>query len=105
MAKQNSKQTKATKTNAALHAKTKAAVRAKAKAAPAKAEEAKAKVRTITILKKDFTFGREGTVRRASWDALTSIKGTKTDAAYKANGGKTKYLRRWAAAGVIQIAA
>lgn len=59
----------------------------------------------ITILDKKFVFGGEGTKRRASWDALATQKGRKTVTAYKANGGATKYLARWAKAGAIQIAA
>lgn len=73
------------------------------KTAPAKAPKAKAT--GIKIVDPKFTFGREGSVRRASWTALTSIKGAKTVEAYKANGGKAKYLPRWQKAGAIQIAA
>lgn len=60
---------------------------------------------TIKILDAKFSFGAEGTVRRKSWDALKSQKGTKTLEAYKANGGLRKYIRRWEKMGVIQVAA
>lgn len=59
----------------------------------------------IKILNKKFVFGAEGTKRNASWLALASQKGKKTAEAYKANGGATKYLARWAKMGVIEIAA
>ena len=77
-----------------------------AKATPKpKAPKAEAKTRTIKVLNPKFEFGREGSVRRASWDALTKLKGSKTVEAYKANGGKAKYLPRWQKAGAIQISA
>lgn len=66
-----------------------------AKAAP-KADDN----RKITILDKKFTYGREGSSRRQSWDA---VKGSKTVADYAAKGGALKYLPRWAAAGAIKL--
>ncbi len=51
---------------------------------------------------KKFAFGGEGSKRRASWDALRSLK-RKTVAAYKAAGGQAKYLSRWEKAGYIAV--
>lgn len=81
---------------------TAAKVPSKAKA-PAKTTAAKATA--VKILDAKFTFGAPGTVRRTSWDALAKQKGVKTVEAYKAAGGATKYLARWAKAGAISIAA
>lgn len=67
-----------------------------AKAAP-KADDA----RRITIVDKKFTFGGDGTARRASWDAC---KSSKTVAEYLKAGGKAKYLPRWVASGAIKLA-
>jgi hypothetical protein len=64
-----------------------------------------AKKTTIKILDAKFTFGKEGTTRRKSWDALAKQKGIKTLEAYKANGGAAKYIARWTKAGVIQVSA
>lgn len=66
-----------------------------AKATP-KADDA----RKITIVDKKFSYGAEGTSRRASWDAC---KASKTVAEYAAKGGALKYLPRWAAAGAIKL--
>jgi len=66
-----------------------------AKAAP-KADD----TRAITILKKDFAFGRDGTARRDSWNKALKAK---TAAAYIAAGGAAKYLPRWVAAGAIKL--
>lgn len=56
--------------------------------------------RAITIVKKDFAFGREGTARRSSWDKAMKAK---TVAAYIAAGGAAKYLPRWVSAGAIKL--
>lgn len=64
-----------------------------------------AKKTTIKILDAKFTFGREGTVRNASWKALSGQKGVKSLETYIANGGKRKYIKRWEKAGAIQVAA
>lgn len=95
-----------TATNTKTATKTRAAKATKAKA-PAKvaAKTAKAKATAIKILDPKFVYGREGTVRRKSWDALVTQKGAKTRESYIANGGKAKYLPRWQKAGAIQIAA
>lgn len=77
----------------------KKAARKEAKAATA-APKADDK-RSITIVKKDFAFGREGTARRASWDICLKAK---TAADYIAKGGAAKYLPRWVAAGAIKLA-
>jgi hypothetical protein len=84
---------------------------AKAKPAVAKKEARKAERaakaapkaddnRKITVVDKKFTYGREGTARRASWDACTK---SKTVADYAAAGGALKYLPRWTAAGAIKL--
>lgn len=56
--------------------------------------------RRITIVDKKFTFGGDGTARRASWDAA---KASKTVAEYAKAGGKLKYLPRWVSAGAIKL--
>ena len=56
--------------------------------------------RAITILKKDFAFGRDGSARRASWDKVLKAK---TVQAYIAAGGAPKYLPRWQSAGAIKM--
>lgn len=66
-----------------------------AKAAP-KADDN----RKIVIVDKKFTYGKEGTSRRASWDACTK---SKTVAEYAKAGGALKYLPRWVAAGAIKL--
>jgi hypothetical protein len=91
----------ARKAKAPAKAKTTAKAPAKTKAAP----KALGRQGTVTIKDKAFVYGAEGSERRKSWDALTNLKGTKTLAAYKAAGGKTKYLNRWVAAGAIAIKA
>lgn len=71
-----------------------------AKAAP-KADDN----RKLKLLDKKFSFGGEGTARRACWDALLATakaKGTVAD--YIAAGGKAKYLPRWVSAGAIAYA-
>lgn len=82
--------------------------------APAKADKKAAKkaeraekaapkgddTRAIKILKKDFAFGREGSARRASWDACLKSGNV---AAYAKAGGALKYLPRWASAGAIKL--
>lgn len=68
-----------------------------AKAAPKSDNNAK-----VTHVDKKFSFGGEGTARRASWDAFVKVakaKGTVAD--YIAAGGKAKYLPRWRTAGAI----
>lgn len=84
---------------AAPKAADKKAARKEAKAATAapKADDKRA----ITIVKKDFAFGREGTARRASWDICLK---SKTAADYIAKGGAAKYLPRWVSAGAIKLA-
>lgn len=58
----------------------------------------------VTITDSKFVYGAEGSVRRASWDALAKLPANgRTLAAYKAAGGRTKYLARWVAAGAITI--
>lgn len=84
---------------------TKTATKTRAAKAAVKATAPKAKATVIKILDSKFVYGAPGTVRRSSWDALATQKGVKTREAYKANGGKAKYLPRWVKAGVIQIAA
>lgn len=66
-----------------------------AKAAP-KADDN----RKIVIVDKKFSYGKEGTSRRASWDACVKAK---TVAEYAAKGGALKYLPRWVAAGAIKL--
>lgn len=56
--------------------------------------------RKIAVVDKKFTYGKEGTSRRASWDACTKAK---TVADYAAAGGAVKYLPRWVAAGAIKL--
>ena len=56
--------------------------------------------RTIKLLDKAYTFGREGSSRNASWIACTK---SKTVADYAAKGGALKYLPRWIAANAIQL--
>lgn len=56
--------------------------------------------RTITIVQKDFVFGRTGSARNDSW--LACVK-AKTVADYAVKGGKLKYLPRWVAAGAIKL--
>jgi hypothetical protein len=73
-----------------------ARVAAKAATAAPKADDKRA----ITIVKKDFAFGREGTARRQSWDVCLKAK---TAAAYIAAGGAAKYLPRWVSAGAIKL--
>lgn len=85
--------TKAEKAKPAPRADKKAATAAKA--AP-KSDDA----RKITVLDKKFTYGKEGTTRRSSWDACTKAK---TVADYAAAGGALKYLPRWAASGAIKL--
>lgn len=75
----------------------KKAARKDAKAATAPKADDK---RAITIVKKDFAFGREGTARRQSWDLCLK---SKTAAAYIAAGGAAKYLPRWVSAGTIKL--
>lgn len=70
---------------------------AKARAARA---EAGPDTRKITILKKENPY-REGSNRAAAFDAL---KGAKTVEDYIGNGGKKKYLSRWAEDGIIKLA-
>lgn len=97
--KRSAKETKMTKTTKETKKTARKAERA-AKAAP-KADD----TRRISILDKKFTFGGEGTARRASWDFATAVakaKGTAAD--YIAKGGKAKYLPRWVAAGAIKLA-
>ena len=77
--------------------------KAKAERKAARAARAAPKAddtRRITILDKNFTFGREGTARNLSWLAC---KKAKTVADYAKAGGKLKYLPRWAAAGAIKL--
>lgn len=70
-----------------------------AKAAP-KADD----TRSIKLLDKKFSFGGEGTARRASWDAcLAAIKAKTGVQGYLKAGGKAKYLPRWASAGAISL--
>lgn len=69
-------------------------------AAVAKAAPKGDDTRKITIVKKDFAFGRDGTARRQSWD--TALKSA-TVAAYIAKGGAAKYLPRWVAAGAVKL--
>lgn len=77
-----------------------------AKARKAKAERAAKAApkadddRKITVVDKKFAYGKEGTSRRASWDACTK---SKTVAEYAAKGGALKYLPRWTAAGAIKL--
>lgn len=66
-----------------------------AKAAP-KADDA----RKIKLVDKKYSYGGEGTARRASWDAARS---SATVQAYLKAGGKAKYLPRFVAAGAIQL--
>lgn len=80
-------------TETAKKAERKAA--AQAKAAP-KADDN----RKIAVLDKKFTYGKDGTARRASWDAC---KASKTVAEYAAKGGALKYLPRWVSAGAIKL--
>lgn len=91
-------------------ATTKATEQAKARKtkAPAKAKEPKARglQGIVTITDPKFVYGAEGTVRRLSWEALAKLPANgRTLAAYKAAGGRTKYLKRWEAAGAITIKA
>lgn len=78
-------------------AKKEARKAAKAATAAPKADDQ----RKITIVKKDFAFGREGTARRSSWDICLKAK---TAAEYIAKGGAAKYLPRWVSAGAIKLA-
>jgi hypothetical protein len=106
--------TKATEAATASKAKSAPAVKpatAKAPTAP-KAKVAKAptapKARglqgLVTITDPKFVFGAEGSARRASWDALAKLPAKdRTLAAFKAAGGRVKYLKRWQSAGVITI--
>lgn len=66
-----------------------------AKAAP-KADD----TRKIKVLDKKFSFGGEGTSRRAAWDAVANGR---TVAEFVKAGGKVKYLPRWVAAGAIAL--
>lgn len=92
--------------NPTVKASAKPAPKAAAKKAErkaAKAEKAAPKgddTRAITIVKKDFAFGREGTARRSCWDKALKAK---TVAAYIAAGGAAKYLPRWVSAGAIKL--
>ena len=54
----------------------------------------------ITILKKDFAFGKEGSGRNRAWQACLK---SKTVGEYLKNGGAKKYLTRWEAAGAIKL--
>jgi hypothetical protein len=65
------------------------------KAAP-KADD----TRAITLLVKDYVFGKEGTARRKSWDICVK---SNTVAAYIKAGGAAKYLPRWVASKVIKL--
>lgn len=56
--------------------------------------------RTITVVDKGFTFGREGSARRDNWDKAVKAK---TVDAYLSAGGAAKYLPRWVAAGAIKL--
>lgn len=56
--------------------------------------------RKIVVLDKKFTYGREGTSRRAAWDCIGK---SKTVADYAKAGGALKYLPRWTAAGAIRL--
>lgn len=56
--------------------------------------------REITLVDKDFNFGREGTSRNLSWLAC---KKSETVADYIAAGGAGKYLPRWVSAGAIKL--
>lgn len=86
---------------AALVAKAKATKAAARKAErTAKASPKADDTRKITVLDKKFTYGREGTARRAAWDACAKAK---TVADYAAAGGALKYLPRWTAAGAIKL--
>lgn len=68
-----------------------------AKAAPKSDNGAKLK-----HVDKKFSFGGDGTARRASWDAFVKVaKAGGTVADYVAAGGKAKYLPRWKAAGAV----
>lgn len=71
------------------------AVERAAKAAP-KADD----TRRIKVLDRKFTYGKEGTARRASWDACMKAQ---TVADYAKAGGALKYLPRWVAAGAIKL--
>lgn len=76
----------------------------KAERKAARAEKAAPKAddnRKITIVDKKFTFGGDGTARRASWDAC---KASKTVAEFIGKGGKAKYLPRWVASGAVKLA-
>lgn len=76
----------------------------KAKATTAKAAPKGDDTRKIALLKKDFTFGGDGSARRTSWDicaAVIKAKGTAGD--YVNKGGKAKYLPRWVSAGAIKL--
>lgn len=80
--------------------------KAKARQREAKEQRAeKAKVLAlgtakITIVDKDFTFGKEGTARNRAWLAC---KKSKTVGEYLKNGGVKKYLARWEKAGAIKV--
>ena len=93
---------KAKASNKADKAQSSAKVRTEAKkvARAAKAAPKADDDRQITILQKDFTFGREGSARNASWVACTK---SKTVADYAAKGGALKYLPRWVAAGAVKL--
>lgn len=68
---------------------------------PAKAPKVTADdTRKLVIVDKKFTFGGEGTSRRAAWNATTKAK---TVADYIAAGGARKYLARWEKAGAIKL--
>ena len=72
----------------------------KAKAKTTKAAPKADDTRKITVLDKDFQFGREGTARNKAW--LACIK-AKTVSDYAKAGGALKYLPRWVAAGAITL--
>ncbi len=56
--------------------------------------------RAIKVLDKKFTYGREGSSRRACW-SLAAKGGAVAD--YIKAGGAAKYLPRWVAAGAIKL--
>jgi hypothetical protein len=69
------------------------------KAAP-KADD----TRRISIVDRKFSYGGEGTARRACWDAAVKVAKAKGNVqAYIAAGGKAKYLPRWVSAGAIKL--
>lgn len=73
---------------------------ARKEVAAAKATPKADDTRAITVVKKDFAFGRDGTARRDNWNRCLKAK---TVAAYIAAGGAAKYLTRWVAAGAIKL--